>query len=122
MDSFGKRLKQKRESAGYTQDHLAQLLGKAGKQVVSQWERDVTEPSIQDVKKLAHALGTTVSHLIEGEAEGEANAPQGDYTLVKTDELLELKDKLIKYQEKEISELQKQNENLKNIEVVRTDT
>lgn len=45
MDTFGKRLKLKREAKGLTQDELAAKVGKASKQAISNWENGNAEPS-----------------------------------------------------------------------------
>lgn len=66
MDTLGKRLYYRRKEKGISQEKLAIILGKKTKQVISNWENDRTEPSINDIRQIAEALNTTASYLIDG--------------------------------------------------------
>lgn len=67
MYNLSARIKSKRNEKGLNQDELATLLGKSGKQVISNWESGRAEPSITDLYKLAEVLGTTPSYLLSGD-------------------------------------------------------
>ena len=56
----GERIRQARKSAGMTQAELAHKLGisAAG---IAQWENDLRNPKIETLRKLADALGVTVT-------------------------------------------------------------
>jgi transcriptional regulator with XRE-family HTH domain len=54
---FGKRLKTFREARGWSQDKLAQICGWSSNTRVSGYERGANEPSLDDIGRLAQALG-----------------------------------------------------------------
>ncbi len=62
--ALGKRIKRKREAAQLTQEQLGHAIG-VSRQHVSMWERDVVSPSIENIKKIAKALGAEVGALIK---------------------------------------------------------
>lgn len=95
MDTFGKRLKAKREAKSLTQDELASMVGKASKQAISNWENSKAEPSISEVKELAKILGTTAGYLIDGEEGNIMKEPTNDYVLISKDKLIDLQDKAL---------------------------
>ncbi|MEZ0485405.1 helix-turn-helix domain-containing protein [Fibrella aquatica] len=102
MGTLGGRIKEKREAAGLSQSDLAEQLGlRSGKQTISKWELDKTEPSVSDLKRIAQLLATTAAYLLDGVEEGET-IPKG-YTLIEKDQLLDLQNELISYQKKELS-------------------
>ncbi len=123
MGTFGKRLRDLREEKGITLKELAVLIGRDEKNntTISAWEKDKTQPSIEDIVKLADVLNTSTEYLLRGKKVNVVSEPENDYVKIKKDELLELKDKLIQYQAKEIEELKDKEKNLKNIEVVRNE-
>lgn len=123
MSTFGKRLRDLREAKKLTLKELAVMLGRDEKNntTISAWEKDKTQPSIEDIIKLTEILDTSTDYLLKGSSTVTSDE-SGEYVKVRTEELLGLKDELIKYQKKEIEELRQKEENLKNIEVVRTDT
>lgn len=129
MDTIGKRLKYAQEKKGLTNKELAQKMGKNSPSTIISWQNDTTEITVSQLKELAVILDVSVSFLMNGEeATKVVTKPTEEYVLMKKDELIgmqgeiiELKDELIKYQRKEIEELRQKEENLKNIEVVRTD-
>ena len=108
MDSQGKRIKNCREKAGYTQDQLAAEMGKSSKQTISSWENDKNDPSLSDLKKLASILNTTVYFLL-GELidanESVAAEPSSNYVTISKDELLKLQRLALDKTEKELAQL-----------------
>ncbi len=70
MDTFGKRLRDRRKEKKLSQNELAKKLN-TNHSVIGKYERDEVTPSIEVVKRLANLLGTTVAYLI-GEAEDDA--------------------------------------------------
>lgn len=67
MDTFGKRLRECREAAKFSQQALAKELG-TSYTVIGKYERDEMTPSIEVAKNLAKILDTTVGFLL-GETE-----------------------------------------------------
>ncbi len=65
--TFGKKLRECRENKGLSQNVLAKQLG-VHHSIIGRYERDEVKPTIDVVKKLASALGTTVGYLL-GETE-----------------------------------------------------
>lgn len=74
--SFGARLSVLRSQAGLSQSALAEQLG-VSRQAVSNWERDLSEPDIGSIERIAKVLAVPVSDLIDGPAEREAEAGLG---------------------------------------------
>ena len=62
---FGKRLKEKRQSLGITQEELADSIGTTP-QHISAIEQDKRTPSLQLLVKLVQELGTTIDGLLTG--------------------------------------------------------
>jgi len=69
MDTFGKRLRERRKEKGFSQNEVAKAL-ETNHSVIGKYERDEVKPSIDVVKRLASLLGTTVSYFL-GEDENE---------------------------------------------------
>jgi transcriptional regulator with XRE-family HTH domain len=90
MVTFGKRLREARDSKGLSQQDLAKLIGSVHT-VIGRYERDEMKPSIDVVKKLADELGTTVGYLI-GEAK-EAQFLKDPTMLKRFQEIDELAEK-----------------------------
>ena len=67
MSSFGKKLREARETKGISQSELARLLS-TNHSIIGKYEREVVRPTIDVVKKLADKLDTTVGFLL-GESE-----------------------------------------------------
>lgn len=61
--SIGNRIKQKRKDIRLTQVELARKLN-VSSQVISNWEREYTHPSHEDVTKLADALEVSSDYLL----------------------------------------------------------
>jgi transcriptional regulator with XRE-family HTH domain len=67
MYSFGKKLREIRESKKLSQNQLARLI-EVHHSIIGKYERDEVKPSIDVVKKIAKTLETTVGYLL-GETE-----------------------------------------------------
>jgi len=67
MDSFGKKLRDARDSKGFSQAELGRQI-KSHHSIIGKYERDEVKPTIDVVKKLANVLETTVGYLL-GETE-----------------------------------------------------
>ena len=65
--SFGKRLRTLRENAGLTQQQVAASLN-VTRPSVTQWEADVTTPSLPKIRALAELLSVNVDDLIGDDA------------------------------------------------------
>lgn len=72
-NSFGANLAALRNHAGLSQSALAEQLG-VSRQAVSSWERDLSEPDISSIDRIAEVLGVPVSALIDGPAGERAEA------------------------------------------------
>lgn len=66
---YGKRIRQKREEAGISQEQLAELVGYSGRAMISYIEKSAIDLPVSKLKKIADALNTTVAELL-----GESNA------------------------------------------------
>lgn len=89
MFSFGKKLREARETVGFSQKELASKIGSVHT-VIGRYERDEMKPSIDVVKRLAEELGTTVGYLI-GEAK-EAKLLKDPIMLQRFQEINELEE------------------------------
>lgn len=69
---IGERIRATRESAGITQENLSERI-EVTAQYVSDLERGVVGVSIQTLKKLCIALGTTSDFLLFGKEDNERN-------------------------------------------------
>ena len=70
--SFGKRLKQFRSNTKTSQEELANKIGIHANHL-SRYERDITSPSIEVVKKMAEALEISIDVLVFGNQSIEDN-------------------------------------------------
>ena len=66
LKEFGKRLREARESMGYTQEDLAQLIGK-DQTAISEYERGIRKVTITDLPTLANLLNVSINYFFEGE-------------------------------------------------------
>jgi transcriptional regulator with XRE-family HTH domain len=87
MDSFGKKLRDCRESKNLSQSELAKQLG-SHHSIIGKYERDEVKPTIDVVKRLADVLNTTAG-----------------YFLGESDDSLLLKDPIMLKRFKEINDL-----------------
>lgn len=72
MNNLGQRLKAARESAGFTQESLAELIG-VSRTAVARWESGDTEPKIQNLVCLAEILNISTDMLL-GVSSSRSNA------------------------------------------------
>ena len=63
-------LKILRESKGYTQQQLSEMIG-VSQQTLQKYETQKHEPDIESLKKLADIFGVTVDYLVGHTAKGE---------------------------------------------------
>lgn len=63
MDNFGQRLKSARESAGFTQEKLAEKLG-VSRTAVARWESNDIEPKLQNLIGIAELLYVNTDSLL----------------------------------------------------------
>lgn len=104
MKNFGERLRNSRENAGFSQDELAEKIGlKSGKQTISRWERDLSEPSVSQLVAMAEVLTTTVAFLL-GEQTHKEGVPTNKM-LVDKDEYIDLLRRDINRKQAEIDRL-----------------
>jgi transcriptional regulator with XRE-family HTH domain len=62
--SFGERLKGARNNAGFTQQQLADRVGVKRKQIISNWEKGITEPSFKFLLRIAIILDESLDYLV----------------------------------------------------------
>lgn len=65
MPTFGQQLRRVRRKLGISQKELAHRLGHTGNSTVSGWERLLTPPAPDSVRRIARALQLPVSDLLE---------------------------------------------------------
>lgn len=63
--STGTRIKQLRKSSHFTQKELADKVN-VSPQVISNWEREYTEPGSDDVKALTQVFGCSADYILDG--------------------------------------------------------
>jgi len=63
MTTFGKKLRECRETKGVSQNEVAKLLG-TNHSIIGKYERDEVKPTVDVVKRLADTLDTTVGYLL----------------------------------------------------------
>ena len=61
---LGKKIRQLRRKAGFTQEQLAEKLG-IGAQSVSKWENTVAMPDISLLPTLAEVFGVTIDDMFD---------------------------------------------------------
>jgi len=64
-EPFGTRLRSLREYAGMTQERLAEEVGTDQSQLV-RWERNLAEPDVAMIERLAVALGVSAVGFLTG--------------------------------------------------------
>lgn len=89
MTTFGDRLKKLREEKKMNQQELADFMGKSNKTVISSWELNKNQPTLQEIEKLADYFQTSTDYLIRGKSPviSETNS---DYITIPKDELIAL--------------------------------
>ena len=73
--TFGEKLQALRQSAGMSQDALAERL-EVSRQAVSRWERDETMPETDKVVVLADIFGVTTDYLLRPQAAEQPSAEE----------------------------------------------
>lgn len=73
MKTIGARIAQKREAKGLNQSELGRRLG-VTPQAVQKWEAGISTPRNSKLGELSAILGTSISYLIEGVAEGPGSS------------------------------------------------
>lgn len=71
MTTFGDNLKQARNNKGFSQGELAKLIEMHSTHI-SRYERNLANPTIEVVKKIAENLDVSVDYLIYGEGKEKA--------------------------------------------------
>lgn len=71
MASFGEHLKELRAEKNISQSELADLIGMHATHI-SRYERDLTQPTLEVIKKTANALGVSTDALIYGSSDQQA--------------------------------------------------
>ena len=64
MNSLGQRIRAARESAGFTQEALAEAVG-VSRTAVARWESDDIEPKLQNLISIAELLHVSTDLLLE---------------------------------------------------------
>ena len=64
MTTFGKRLRERREAKGLSQQDLAKMMD-TSYTVIGKYERDEMKPSIDVAKNIAKLIDTTVGYLLD---------------------------------------------------------
>lgn len=90
MTSFGKKLRECRETKGISQNEVAKLLN-TNHSIIGKYERDEVKPTVDVVKKLADTLDTTVGYLL-GETQDQ-NILKDQDMLKRLNDINELPDK-----------------------------
>lgn len=62
--TIGERIKEKRETAGLTQEELGERLKVTGVTIM-RYEKDQRQPRLEQLRRIALALNTSVSELVE---------------------------------------------------------
>jgi len=76
--SIGKRIKQLRKSSHLTQKQLADKVN-VSSQVISNWEREYTEPGSDDVKALSQVFNCSADYILEGKEKTAAEIEEEEF-------------------------------------------
>lgn len=93
MNSLGQRIRAARESAGFTQESLAEAVG-VSRTAVARWESDDIEPKLQNLISIAELLHVSTDSLLGIDSR-------------KSNSVLELSDEAVYALERFIAELKK---------------
>ena len=80
METVGQRIRRLRKDRGWTQEQFAVRVN-ASAQKVSNWERDYTPPSVEDVSKIAEVCGTKSDFILTGRTEAPSSSNKKDNSL-----------------------------------------
>lgn len=83
--ALGERIKACRQSAGMSQEKVAELVG-VSRQAVTKWEVNQSAPNTENLFKLAEIFGTTVDILLASENETKQSPAEQIYYLYKMEE------------------------------------
>lgn len=83
--TLGERIKERRQTAGLSQEKVAELVG-VSRQAVTKWEANQTAPNTENLFKLAEVFGTTVDLLISSDETPERSTAEQVYALYKTEQ------------------------------------
>ena len=83
--ALGERIKACRQSAGMSQEKVAELVG-VSRQAVTKWEVNQSAPNTENLFKLAEIFGVTVDMLLASEGENKASPAEQIYYLYKMEE------------------------------------
>lgn len=79
------RIKNCRQSAGLSQEKMAELVG-VSRQAVTKWETGQTAPSTENLFRLAEIIGTTVDFLLTDEEKSSPTPAEQIYYLYKLEQ------------------------------------
>lgn len=82
MKTLGQRIAYFRKKIGLNQEQLATACGWVGQGRVGNYERDTREPSLNDLRLLANALGVSLIELVEDSEEGTQHSGMPDHALI----------------------------------------
>lgn len=83
--ALGERIKACRQSAGMSQEKVAELLG-VSRQAVTKWEVNQSAPNTENLFKLAEIFGTTVDMLLDSNDSSKQSSAEQIYYLYKMEE------------------------------------
>ena len=66
MKTIGQKIKERRESRGWTREKLAVEIDGVSAQTIAAWERDQNVPRADALARLAKALGVSADSLLLG--------------------------------------------------------
>ncbi|MEK3744753.1 helix-turn-helix domain-containing protein [Brevibacillus sp. FSL K6-0770] len=72
LETVGQRIKRLRKTKNWTQEQFAVRVN-VSSQKVSNWERDYTPPSVEDVAKIAEICDTTSDFILTGRTEDQSS-------------------------------------------------
>lgn len=110
MASFAENLKQLRTERNISQGELAELIGMHSTHI-SRYERELTQPTLEVIKKIADVLHSSTDALIYGDVEQQAK------NKLKDPELLLMFNKIQSLDKKDIDVIK----NLLNAYILKTD-
>lgn len=93
--TLGERIKERRQTAGLSQEKVAELVG-VSRQAVTKWEANQTAPNTENLFKLAEVFGTTVDLLISSDETPERSTAEQVYALYKTEQEKKAAERAIK--------------------------
>lgn len=63
---LGKNLKIARQTSGYTQEEVSNILF-VSQQTISNWEKEISTPSVNDLVKISNLYQVSVDALLKGQ-------------------------------------------------------